>query len=125
MVLAQNTSTKDLYEGFAMDLIEQISIKGKFRYDIIVTDIEYGKEDPVTKEWSGIVGNIVSKVLKKIKKNSKSNSITILFKIQLIRHRSLQKADLAIGDITITHARKTAIDFSTPFMTLGMCYFVH
>lgn len=31
----------------------------------------------------------------------------------------LQRADLAMGDITITHARKTAMDFSTPFMTLG------
>lgn len=30
-----------------------------------------------------------------------------------------KQADLAMGDITITHARKTAMDFSTPFMTLG------
>lgn len=30
-----------------------------------------------------------------------------------------KRADLAMGDITITHARKTAMDFSTPFMTLG------
>lgn len=31
----------------------------------------------------------------------------------------LQKADLAIGDLTITYERRTAVDFTTPFMNLG------
>ena len=31
-----------------------------------------------------------------------------------------QKADLAICDLTITYARRTAVDFSAPFMTLGI-----
>lgn len=73
-----------------MDLIQHIAARCKFRYEIEVTDKEYGKEDPVTKQWTGVVGDIVDK-----------------------------KVDFAIGDITITYARKTAIDFSTPFMTLG------
>ena len=33
---------------------------------------------------------------------------------------SLQKADLAVAPLTITHVREKAIDFSKPFMTLGI-----
>lgn len=32
----------------------------------------------------------------------------------------MQKADLAIGDLTITYERRTAVDFTTPFMNLGI-----
>lgn len=76
-----------------MDLIQHIAIMCKFRYEVEVTGKAYGQEDAVTKQWSGVVGDIIDK-----------------------------KIDFAIGDITITYARKTAIDFSTPFMTLGQCY---
>lgn len=111
MVIGQNTTENDLYEGFAKDLIEHISIRCKFKYEISVKDIESGKEDPITGQWSGIVGDIVNKVS--------------FLCVEIIDQKfngifSCQKADLAIGDITITHSRKTAIDFSTPFMTLGI-----
>ena len=32
----------------------------------------------------------------------------------------LQKADLAIGDMTITYEREQAVDFTMPFMNLGV-----
>lgn len=32
----------------------------------------------------------------------------------------MQKADLAICDLTITYERRSAVDFTTPFMTLGI-----
>lgn len=32
----------------------------------------------------------------------------------------LQKADLAICDLTITYERRSYVDFTTPFMTLGI-----
>ena len=32
----------------------------------------------------------------------------------------LQKADLAIADLTITYEREQAVDFSMPFMNLGI-----
>lgn len=32
----------------------------------------------------------------------------------------IQKADLAICDLTITYERRTAVDFTMPFMTLGI-----
>lgn len=85
-----NTTQNDMYEGFAKDLIDAIAGKCGFKYKI-TTSKEYGKENPITKQWNGIVGEIVDK-----------------------------RSDLAIGDITITRARRTAIEFSTPFMTLGI-----
>ena len=32
---------------------------------------------------------------------------------------TLQKADLAVGDITITYEREQAVDFTMPWMNLG------
>ena len=31
----------------------------------------------------------------------------------------LQKADLAVGDLTITYERERGVDFTMPFMNLG------
>lgn len=81
-----------MYEGFSKDLIDEIAKICGFKYQI-KTSKEYGKEDPETGQWNGIIGEIVNK-----------------------------RSDLAIGDITITRARRTAIEFSTPFMTLGIRY---
>lgn len=50
-----------MYEGFSKDLMDRIAFFCKFKYEIIASH-EYGKEDPVTKQWSGIVGEIVNKV---------------------------------------------------------------
>lgn len=83
-------TVEQMYEGFGIDLIQAIATMCKFRYEIEVTKIEYGKEDPITKQWTGVMGKIINK-----------------------------EVDFAIGDITITHARKTAIDFSPPFRTIG------
>lgn len=58
---AENNTENDKYEGFAKDLIDEIAKKCGFRYEIIIGG-EYGKENPVTKEWNGIIGEIVNKV---------------------------------------------------------------
>ena len=50
------------------------------------------------------------------------------FKFEIFRERKkknplplllLQKADLAIADLTITYEREQAVDFTMPFMNLG------
>ena len=45
-----------------------------------------------------------------------------LFSKRLFKFTSLtfQKADLAIADLSITYEREKAVDFSNPFMTLGV-----
>ena len=38
----------------------------------------------------------------------------------VINHLQLQEADLAITDLTITAERESAVDFTMPFMNLGL-----
>ena len=38
---------------------------------------------------------------------------------KLQTHSFLQKADLAVADLTITYERETGVDFTMPFMNLG------
>uniref|UniRef100_A0A1B6DA51 Glutamate receptor 1 n=2 Tax=Clastoptera arizonana TaxID=38151 RepID=A0A1B6DA51_9HEMI len=80
------------FEGYSMDLIDAISKDLGFKYEFkIVKGNEYGSLNKETKQWSG-----------------------------LIREIQDRRADLAICDLTITHDRRTAVDFTMPFMTLGI-----
>ncbi|CAK1585397.1 unnamed protein product [Parnassius mnemosyne] len=80
----------DRYEGFTIDLIEKLSQILGFNYEF-ETENDYGSWDNKTKKWNGMV-------------------------LQLME----DKADFAICDFTITSIRQSAVDFSTPFMTLGI-----
>lgn len=68
-----------MYEGFATDLIREISRKCKFRYEIDVVDMENGKEDAATGQWSGIIGEIVNKVRKMIDQDGKWTFLMFFF----------------------------------------------
>lgn len=41
----------------------------------------------------------------------------------MVRELLEQRADLAIGDLTITYEREAVIDFSMPFMNLGIRFY--
>ncbi|XP_053682747.1 glutamate receptor ionotropic, kainate 2-like [Sabethes cyaneus] len=80
------------FEGYSLDLIDGISQILGFQYRmILVPDGKYGSYNKVTKKWDG-----------------------------LVKHLLDRKADLAICDLTITYERRTAVDFTMPFMTLGI-----
>ncbi|KAG4075844.1 hypothetical protein HA402_003670 [Bradysia odoriphaga] len=80
------------YEGYSKDVIEALASSIPFSYELVlVTDNKQGSYDKKTKKWNGLV------------------------KLLLDR-----KADLAICDLTITYERRTQVDFTMPFMTLGM-----
>ena len=80
------------YEGYVVDLINRIAANLKFKYELeVVPDGQYGSLNPVTKKWNG-----------------------------LVKHLLDRKADLAVADLTITYERKTAVDFTMPFMSLGV-----
>ncbi|KAJ8927384.1 hypothetical protein NQ314_020159 [Rhamnusium bicolor] len=82
----------DRFEGFGIDLIQKLSEMEGFNYTFILReDKKNGAKDPVTGRWSGMIGD-------------------------LLEHR----ADLAITDFTITSDREEAVDFTVPFMTLGI-----
>ncbi|XP_060534692.1 glutamate receptor ionotropic, kainate 2-like isoform X3 [Cylas formicarius] len=82
----------DRYEGFCIDLLKELAAMVGFEYRIeLVPDSKYGAIDLETGEWNGIVRQLMDK-----------------------------KADLAVGSMTINYARESVIDFTKPFMNLGI-----
>lgn len=85
----------DQYEGYAVDLIHELSRIVGFKYRFKeVDDGKYGaraKHPNGTEYWNGMIGEIIS-----------------------------GKADLAIVDLTITSSREEAVDFTLPFMNTGI-----
>ncbi|XP_065162532.1 glutamate receptor 1-like [Atheta coriaria] len=83
----------DRFEGYCKDLAELIAKKLGINYQIrVVKDGQYGSENAEVKGgWDGMVGELVR-----------------------------QEADMAIAPMTITSERERVIDFSKPFMSLGI-----
>ncbi|GLV33707.1 Glutamate receptor IB [Carabus blaptoides fortunei] len=83
----------DRFEGYCKDLADLIAKKLGINYELrIVKDGKYGAENPEVKGgWDGMVGELVR-----------------------------QEADIAIASMTITSERERVIDFSKPFMSLGI-----
>ncbi|XP_028818445.1 glutamate receptor 4a isoform X2 [Denticeps clupeoides] len=82
----------DQYEGYCVDLASEIAKHIGIKYKIsIVPDGKYGARDPETKIWNGMVGELV-----------------------------YGRAEIAVAPLTITLVREEVIDFSKPFMSLGI-----
>ncbi|XP_008587421.1 PREDICTED: glutamate receptor ionotropic, kainate 2-like [Galeopterus variegatus] len=82
----------DRFEGYCIDLLRELSTILGFTYEIrLVEDGKYGAQDDANGQWNGMVR-------------------------ELIDH----KADLAVAPLAITYVREKVIDFSKPFMTLGI-----
>uniref|UniRef100_A0A8C2HVK4 Glutamate receptor n=1 Tax=Cyprinus carpio TaxID=7962 RepID=A0A8C2HVK4_CYPCA len=82
----------DKYEGYCVDLASEIAKHVGIKYRLsIVMDGKYGARDPETKTWNGMVGELV-----------------------------YGRADIAVAPLTITLVREEVIDFSKPFMSLGI-----
>uniref|UniRef100_A0ACB8FSR1 Glutamate receptor ionotropic, kainate 5 n=1 Tax=Sphaerodactylus townsendi TaxID=933632 RepID=A0ACB8FSR1_9SAUR len=94
----QELSGTEQYEGFCVDMLHELADILKFRFQIkLVEDGLYGAPEP-NGSWTGMVGELINR-----------------------------KADLAVAAFTITAEREKVIDFSKPFMTLGISilYRVH
>ncbi|CAH2982565.1 unnamed protein product [Chilo suppressalis] len=82
----------DRYEGFGIELIEELAKMNGFNYTFeLQTDGVYGSYDSKTGKWTGMMEKIMD-----------------------------GRADFAITDLTITAARQKAVDFTSPFMNLGI-----
>ncbi|XP_034232443.1 glutamate receptor 1 isoform X2 [Thrips palmi] len=81
------------YEGFCKDLADLVAKKLGITYKLVrVKDGKYGHVNPDSpKGWDGMVG-------------------------ELIR----EEADMAIAPLTITSERERVVDFSKPFLSLGI-----
>ena len=87
----KNLTGNDRYTGYCVDLAEHLSKIVNFTYEFrLVKDNKFGARD-ANGNWNGIIG-------------------------ELIRH----EADLAISGLTITWDRERAVEFSMPFMNLGI-----
>lgn len=59
----KNLTGNAKYEGFCIDLLKWIASQVGFQYSIrLVPDHMYGVYDPDTKEWNGIVRELMEKV---------------------------------------------------------------
>ncbi|XP_055780814.1 glutamate receptor ionotropic, kainate 5-like isoform X2 [Salvelinus fontinalis] len=94
----QEYQGNDQYEGFCVDMLRELADILKCSFRIkLVDDGLYGAPEP-NGSWTGMVGELINR-----------------------------KADLAVAGFTITSEREKVIDFSKPFMTLGISilYRVH
>ncbi|KAJ8405083.1 hypothetical protein AAFF_G00330040 [Aldrovandia affinis] len=84
-------SGNDRFEGFCIDLLKELANILGFSYEIrLVPDGKYGSQDEKG-QWNGMVK-------------------------ELMEH----KADLAVAPLTISYLREKVIDFSKPFMSMGI-----
>ncbi|XP_067279464.1 glutamate receptor 1b isoform X2 [Pseudorasbora parva] len=82
----------DKYEGYCVELAAEIAKHVGYSYRLeLVGDGKYGARDAETMMWNGMVGELV-----------------------------YGKADVAVAPLTITLVREEVIDFSKPFMSLGI-----
>ncbi|KAM7398415.1 hypothetical protein PAMA_006364 [Pampus argenteus] len=80
------------YEGYCAELASEIAKHVGFSYRLeLVGDGKYGAREAETKMWNGMVGELV-----------------------------YGKADVAVAPLTITLVREQVIDFTKPFMSLGI-----
>ncbi|XP_073531864.1 glutamate receptor ionotropic, kainate 2 isoform X1 [Phyllobates terribilis] len=83
---------KERFEGYCIDLLQKLSEILGFKYEIrLVEDGKYGVKDDATQQWNGMVRELMD-----------------------------HKADLAVAPLAITYVREQVIDFTKPFMTLGI-----
>uniref|UniRef100_A0A1B6GVG8 Ionotropic glutamate receptor C-terminal domain-containing protein n=1 Tax=Cuerna arida TaxID=1464854 RepID=A0A1B6GVG8_9HEMI len=82
----------DKYEGMGIDVIHELSLMNGFNYTFREQeDGNSGNPNNVTGKWDGMIGKVIS-----------------------------GEADLAIADITITRVREQDVDFTMPYMNLGI-----
>ncbi|KAL2084997.1 hypothetical protein ACEWY4_020515 [Coilia grayii] len=82
----------DRFEGYCIDLLRELAAILGFNYEVrLVEDGRYGAQDETTGQWNGMVRELMD-----------------------------HKADLAVAPLAITYVREKVIDFSKPFMTLGI-----
>lgn len=88
---AQAIGGNERFEGFCVELLEKLSKKLHFHYQIkLVDDGQYGTEiEPGM--WTGLVGEIVE-----------------------------GRADMAVAPLTMTSSRLSVVQYTVPFMKIGI-----
>ncbi|KAL5960897.1 Glutamate receptor ionotropic kainate 2 [Taenia solium] len=90
----RKSSNPQDWHGFCIDLLDECAVALEFNYTVHpVTDGNYGTARIINGQevWDGIIGEL-----------------------------QFRKADLAVAMLTISYERERVIDFTTPFMNLGI-----
>lgn len=59
----EGESGSDRFEGFCVDLLDEIAAEAGFDYKLqVVADGQYGSYDENTGQWSGMIGELVHQV---------------------------------------------------------------
>ncbi|XP_071819367.1 glutamate receptor ionotropic, kainate 2-like isoform X2 [Apostichopus japonicus] len=84
-------NNNDRYEGYCVDLLKLLAQRINFNYELNPIKSRIYGTDNGKGEWDGLIGELMNK-----------------------------KADLAVAPLTITYDREQVVDFSKPFMFLGI-----
>lgn len=104
----KNLTGNDKYRGYCIELIQNLAQKHHFQY--VIREVEDGvRGEYVNGEWNGMIRELIDGV----------SELGWRGKV-LMQIFPLQKADIAVADLTITPSRATAVDFTYPFMNLGI-----
>lgn len=107
----------DQLEGFAVDIIIELSQLLEFNYTFIVEeDAEYGKELP-DGSWVSEYTRIT--ISRELCGYLNVSLIEFCVKDGMIGKLMREEADIAITDLTVTLERIKAIDFSPSILDLG------
>ncbi|XP_055382823.1 glutamate receptor ionotropic, kainate 2-like [Condylostylus longicornis] len=88
---AEKLTGNDRFEGFGIELIQELSTRLGFTYTFrLQEDNKYGSKD-AEGNWNGMI-------------------------LEILENR----ADLGITDLTMTSERESGVDFTIPFMNLGI-----
>lgn len=72
-------SGNDRYEGYAIDIIQELSELIDFDYEIIIQeDKNNGEYSPVTGKWDGMIGKIISGVSRTTLDNANISLLSFL-----------------------------------------------
>ncbi|CAH1273266.1 GRIK2 [Branchiostoma lanceolatum] len=90
----KNLTGKARFSGFCIDLLEWLSEKLGFKYELYeVEDNNFGAYDPELQQWNGMVQDVISRT-----------------------------ADIAMATLTITAQREEACDFTMPYVDVGLTF---
>lgn len=112
----KNYTGNDRFMGYCVDLTKRIAEIVNFTYELrLVNDNTFGARGIQQKFYRiKVISKFKLHSKNRIKKDANGNWNGIVG--ELVRH----EADIAIAPLTITSARERAIEFSMPFMNIGI-----
>lgn len=106
------------YEGYCVDLIEEIRKLVGFEYEIYVApDNKFGNMDE-NGQWNGMMKELIEKVSFYSTLIRDLVHFLLLNKVKIINWNCFQRADIGLGSLSVMAERENVIDFTVPYYDL-------